>query len=367
MQPAKKGTEIIAIDLLRACAALGVFFYHSQVGSIAARYSGLSFFKRIDAFGAMYAVPLFFLLSGYCIHASNIKYLAKNSRLPVGEYFRRRFLRIYPPYLVALLVALGVNLLTRYQQVPSISDVVIHVFSVQGFTTTYFNSINLVLWTISVELAFYAIYPLFYYARYKFGLNQAMMLTLLVSCISIVFFETRAVISLPERFCVFNMWFAWCCGAFLADKKMLAENDLKKNIYLLAYAALLVAFTWFKFFTGRLVLVSDQLAILVWTGPLMFLIAKEKWLKEKRNVWVIRVMASIGLSSYSLYLLHEPVLALKNFIFHKYLPVGIQFAAVIAGFFLVPLVAWYSYYYVERPFMKKKRSIVKMQGDDNIG
>src|SRR5476649_2570770 len=103
--------KIIAIDLLRALAALGVFYYHNRAGSMIAKYSGLSFFNYTDAFGATYAVPLFFLISGYCIHASNIKYVKANQSLPLKEYYKRRFLRIYPPYFVALLFAIGVNYL----------------------------------------------------------------------------------------------------------------------------------------------------------------------------------------------------------------------------------------------------------------
>src|ERR1700744_4582733 len=99
--------NVIAIDIMRAIAAFGVFYYHSHIGGAIAKYSGLSFFELTDAFGATYSVPLFFLISGYCIHVSNLKYLKTSSPLPLKEYYIRRFLRIYPPYLIALLFALA--------------------------------------------------------------------------------------------------------------------------------------------------------------------------------------------------------------------------------------------------------------------
>jgi peptidoglycan/LPS O-acetylase OafA/YrhL len=45
-------------------------------------------------------VAMFFVVSGFCIHLSHAR---SNSRSWV-EFSRRRFFRIYPPYLLSLLV-----------------------------------------------------------------------------------------------------------------------------------------------------------------------------------------------------------------------------------------------------------------------
>src|SRR5579864_3526613 len=105
--------NVISIDIFRGIAALGVFYYHGHMGSIIAKYSGLSLFAVTDSFGATYCVPLFFLISGYCIHISNLKYLKTNTPLPLKQYYIRRFLRIYPPYLFALLFSIAVNCVTN--------------------------------------------------------------------------------------------------------------------------------------------------------------------------------------------------------------------------------------------------------------
>jgi len=354
MQTPRKASEIIAIDILRACAALGVFFYHNRVGGMAARYSGISFLRRTDGFGAIYAVPLFFLISGYCIHASNVKYLQSNSALPLKVYFRRRFFRIYPAYLAALAIAIGVNMLTRFSSAPSLTDILVHTVALQSFSVRYFNTINLVLWTITVEIAFYILYPAFYYLRAKYSLKHAMIFTFVISAFSIIYFELQTAITAPERFCVFNLWFAWCSGAFLADKMLISKISLNKTGYWLAYLFILIGFIYFNYFDGNHPLLLDQFNILVWTGPLIYLISKEQWFKKAQTNLFIKIFAAIGLSSYSLYLLHEPLSALKNFIVHKYLPAGLQFGGVIIGLFMIPTIAWLSYYYIERPFMSRK-------------
>jgi len=357
MAEKKPMQNIIAIDLLRALAALGVFTYHMHLGALLAKYSGIHLIAYMDALGAFYAVPLFFLISGYCIHASNIKYIKANVALPLKEYYLRRFLRIYPPYLFALLFALGINYIASGTYKPSLTDFIVHLFSLQGFTVPYFNSINVVLWTISVELAFYAIYPLFYYVRFKYNLNYALLLTLIVSCISIAYFQINGSINIAQRFCVFNLWFAWCCGAFLADKKMLNHGDLKQPVYLVLYFVVLVIFAGLKYFPNGLFIISDQFSILLWAAPMMFIISKEDWLRQHKNTWVIRIGAAIGLSSYSLYLLHEPLIYLKNFAAHKYLPASLQFPGLILGIFIIPVITWYSFQFIEKPFISRKKPI----------
>lgn len=346
--------KIIAIDLLRALAALGVFYFHNHSGTLLVKYSGIPFLGFTDALGAIYAVPLFFLISGYCIHASNIKYLKANRSLPLKEYYRRRFLRIYPPYFVALVFAVAVNYIVLDNYHLTTYDGIIHLFSLQGFTTPYFNTINLVLWTISVELAFYAIYPVFYYIRFKYNLNYALGLTFIVSCLSIAYFMLKGNYSAPGRFCVFNLWFAWCAGAYLADKKMLSTMSFAKPVYVVLYLLIFFCVVYLNYTDSPLSIIQDQLNILVWTAPMIFLLSNEDWLRRRQHTWIIRIFAAIGLSSYSLYLLHEPLIALKNFLVHKYFPVVFQLAGVAVGVLVIPVVAWYSYYYIEKPFIHKK-------------
>jgi len=351
----KSGSQkIIAIDILRCVAAMSVFYYHNHSGGTLAKYTGLSIFKLTDVLGAMYAVPLFFLISGYCIHVSNIKYIKAKTSLPLKEYYKRRFLRIYPPYFVALLLALSVNYLTVPNYKASGSDLLVHLFSLQGFTTPYFNSINIVLWTISTELAFYAIYPLFYYIRFKYTLNYALIFTLAVSGLSVAYFTIYGF-TLPQRFFVFNLWFAWCCGAFLADKKALNADDLKQPVYKFLYLGIFIACICLNFIPNNLGIIYDQSKILFWTAPMLFILSREDWLRERKNSWVIKIAAAIGLSSYSLYLMHEPLIALKNFLVHKYFPTWFQPVGVVVGIFIIPVITWYSYYYIEKPFIPKKR------------
>jgi peptidoglycan/LPS O-acetylase OafA/YrhL len=351
----KGKSNLISIDIVRAIAALGVYFYHSAIGSMLYKYLKIPLIKNIDAFGATYAVPLFFLISGYCIHLSNLKYIKSEQPLPLIQYYKRRLLRIFPPYLVALLLSILINFYTKVHSQPTTNDLIIHLFCLQGFSVPYFNTINLVLWTITVEIAFYLIYPLFYYLRYKYSLNTAIISVFLISAINIIYLSLEKAPTLPQFFWVGNLWFAWCVGAFIADKIYFDANSIKKNNFKIAY---LIIFTFFAFsFFNNYSFLSIpfyQFKILIWTGPLVFIISKEGWL-QKHNNFFIKTLGFIGLSSYSLYLLHEPLISLKNYIIHAYLPKSLQLPVLVLGILIIPFITWLNYCIVEKPFIGSKK------------
>ena len=350
---------MISIDILRAVAALGVFYFHQHIGAQLALYTHLKWLESTDVFGAVYAVPLFFLISGYCIHLSNIRYLQNNQELPLRQYFERRLRRIYPPYLVALIFSILVIQLTRGSKHLSLADLASHVFLLQGFTANYFNTVNVVFWTISIEMAFYLLYPIFYYLRLHCSINFAMLVALAVSSISIFYFFFSDQLSYPQMFCVTNIWFGWCCGAFLAEKQMLKPASLKRPVVVFAYGIIVLLFTILKLYPQpRMALLDYQFDILIWTAPMLWLIGKENWLRSQRS-YFLRVMSAIGLSSYSLYLFLSPLITVKNYLVHSMLPPKLLMLGVVAGIMLIPVLTWFSYLYIEKPFMtKKQKSIV---------
>ena len=351
------GKNLISIDIARAVAALGVFAFHQRTGLLMDKYIGISWFNFIDTFGAYYAVPLFFLISGYCIHLSNIKYIKGEQKLPLKEYFKRRFSRIYPAYLVAILLGILSYHIVYHTNHISVKSLFTHLFLLQSFSDTYFLSINLTLWTISVEVALYILYPLFYSVRLKYSLKYALLLAFIASCISITYYINKNPLTLPDKYFVFNLWFAWCVGAYIADKKSMNEGDLKKPVYKIIYILILLGVVLLKvFYQSKLEIITYQFNILLWTAPLIFLLNKEEWFRRKQSI-PIKALTYIGLSSYSLYLFHMPLITLKNYYAHELLPVQFQLTGMIAGILIILLICWFSYLYIEKPFMRKDSAL----------
>jgi len=166
-------TNLISINIARGLAAFSVFVYHYGVGTIAAKYSGITQFNWIAIPGAIYGVTLFFVISGFCIHGSEWRRLQHrgDQRFDGRAYFRRRVLRIYPVYIFSLAISCALILANGVKLCAG--DIFYHVLLLHGFSQAYFNSINLVLWTISIEAFFYVIYPLWLDYRVKVGLHQS--------------------------------------------------------------------------------------------------------------------------------------------------------------------------------------------------
>lgn len=139
------------LDLMRFFAALWVAFFHFNrpVEYIDNPYRNL---MKLGYVG----VPIFFVISGYCIIFS-----AERSK-SWKDFLIRRFFRIYPPYLMSLFVTLlsiGLyKIITGYNSVaylPKTPYSIFCTFSLLTLPLTPVTPINWVYWTLSLEAVYY--------------------------------------------------------------------------------------------------------------------------------------------------------------------------------------------------------------------
>ncbi len=133
---------------LRAFAALWVFTYH-----VSDRWG---IFHLPGAFLGYTGVGLFYVLSGFVLAWST------RPGTSVMRFYRRRFARIYPAHLVVLLAAVVVPVV---QVARSLTVAIPNLFLVQAWSTDgrVVYGMNGDSWSLSVEMAFYAVFPLAYY------------------------------------------------------------------------------------------------------------------------------------------------------------------------------------------------------------
>lgn len=120
--PTSRGPRYETLDVWRGVACLSVIIFHSTFGyvvtpesKVAVLTNGGTVLERLATATAYLwvGVPLFFVISGYCIAASAVA--ARRRPNPVGRFFARRFRRIYPPLWAFLtLTAVGVWLLPEH-------------------------------------------------------------------------------------------------------------------------------------------------------------------------------------------------------------------------------------------------------------
>lgn len=149
-------------DLIRIVTAFLVLINHSLAHlklPVPLLYTVVQQFQR---------VPMFFVMSGFLLSAS----FERNSNLT--QYFRNRFMRIYPGLWVCLLVTVILFALIadvnfyNWQFFPWIVAQFGGVIYTPEFLTGFgYGSYNGSLWTIVVELQFYLVLPVIYFLYKK--------------------------------------------------------------------------------------------------------------------------------------------------------------------------------------------------------
>ncbi|MFL6799321.1 MAG: acyltransferase family protein [Xanthobacteraceae bacterium] len=348
---------MVSVDLARGAAALSVFAYHFQVGSILAKYTGIPGFLLIHLPGALYGVPLFFAISGYCIHRSEWSRLLRGESFNARGYMSRRFWRLYPAYLAALILSLLVGLAGG--QLPSWRDVVVHVTMLQGFSVDSFNSINLVLWTLTVETCFYLVYPLWLRFRLRFGLYPAVGLAGLVTITSCAATSLVPSITYPVQWFFLNSWAGWIVGAALAE---IVKPSGRFSRVWLAFGAVgwptLIYLETANLIGPRQIAFEILARVVLCAWLLTFLIVNDSRLPQlpaplnRLVTWIVKC----GVFSYSLYLLHEPLIGLKFLVADLFTNVAARSVVQVAWFPLILTISYASYRAIELRFMRRRGS-----------
>ncbi|MGB8423983.1 acyltransferase family protein [Paraburkholderia sp.] len=346
------------IDAMRGFAALLVAYFHCRqvewVGMQAFHQSvGHSF--SLSAIAAYLTfpiawgsagVPIFFVISGYCIHRGGALRLAKNPdyRLDTGNFWVRRFARIYPVLLAALVLTFALDWVSL--QLPPVNHKIreiglqaflVNLFSLQGVAGKTFGS-NGALWTLSLEVQFYAIYPLLFALRRRLGMTSVLAIVAVINVVSAYVLERHDI-----QFFT-SYWFSWTLGAWIADAKTRTAPDARSSVWLYVLAAAFIALGCAAFHFGQ------YGAFQFWAIGFAFYLYKAL---ERRNADTLgaRLLSRFGDFSFSLYLIHLPIFVLlSSILFRSSLQMSIWPSF---GYMLVAVpVAYVFYRLVELPAMK---------------
>jgi len=320
--------RVAYIDGLRAVAVLLVVAHHAIVASAAAPHSLLENILRHGNHG----VDLFFVLSGFCLSYPTISALRHEGAtvFDTARYAAHRVVRIVPPYWIAyaLVLAFFVAILKlgfgRPDAMPyyySTSDFLKQLFFIDYHT----QFLNGSFWTLPIEFRWYFVFPvlLFVWTRSPFWF---FVIGLAALCLSYAPPGLADVQALP----------AFMSGIIAAElcarRPRLGPWPAIATVALGAIAFLTTrSIGWHDGFNPSWYLFA--FAFVVWAGSSQAL----------ERVLSLRAIALVGLASYSIYLVHQPVLA-----FLEEIGLNRWFAALIAvgaGFAFWALA--------ERPFMSK--------------
>lgn len=307
--------HLLRIDVLRGVAILCVFLLHwfgQAHGTDHLQWNGLardpatapswSFWVFYPlSFGWM-GVPLFFVISGFCIHASALKH----GELRVGQFFWRRFWRIYPPYVAALLFSIVLSRVDL-SSAEGRGQLWSHLLLIHNWNAGWIFALNGVFWSLAVEAQLYVLYPLLWNLRERFGIGGALAFTGALSVGTRLFCalfltDWKAELSGPMWTSPLLLWFDWTLGAFVAERFLRGKRAFPDRSSLrFAMLAVVVLSTWTKptaIFTFSLASVFFALVCDAYLHRGRLPSRWEKWL------------VPIGLCSYSFYLIHYPLVGM---------------------------------------------------------
>ncbi|WP_454805718.1 acyltransferase family protein [Paraburkholderia fungorum] len=349
------------IDAMRGFAALLVAYFHCRqvewVG-MQAFYQSVGHSFNLSTIAAYLTfpiawgsagVPIFFVISGYCIHRGGALRLAKNPayRLDAANFWVRRFARIYPVLLAALILTLALDWVSL--QLPPVSHKIreiglqaflVNLFSLQGVAGKTYGS-NGALWTLSLEVQFYAIYPLLFALRRRLGMTSVLAIVAVINGVSAYVLERHDI-----QFFT-SYWFSWMLGAWIADVKVRTAPEVRSSAWLYVLAVAFIALGCVAFHFGQ------YGAFQFWALGFAFYLYKalERPQSASADSAGMRLLSRFGDFSFSLYLIHLPIFVLlSSILFRSSLQMSIWPSF---GYMLVAVpVAYVFYRRVELPAMK---------------
>jgi len=252
------------------------------------------------------AVASFIVLSGFCLELALFA-RGDGSLTSVKKFFQRRARRILPAYYACLAFSIWVCLnvtahqpdLARFLPVTR-DNVLAHIFLVHNFSETSMYKINGVLWSIALEAQLYILFPLLVLSLANFGRRITLAATITIALL-IINYVPRAPKLYPWFLPLFVLGMVAAHIAFQPKPKMRIQPFA-------AWMTLGIGFLIVRYTVNHGdPLPAGDAGIGIVVASLCFLLTTAKpGLLTKTFGW--KPLASLGGFSYSLYLMHHPIL-----------------------------------------------------------
>jgi peptidoglycan/LPS O-acetylase OafA/YrhL len=151
----KDNYQIPIINNLRGIAALTVCLYHF----ICTTKDYVTGERILDSFYyGQFGVQIFFVISGIVIPLSLLK--SDYSILKFPKFFLKRIIRIEPPYIVAVILAILILIFRGDMSKINLTEISLHIGYLIPFFLPKYNWLNNVFWTLGIEFQYYIIISL---------------------------------------------------------------------------------------------------------------------------------------------------------------------------------------------------------------
>lgn len=365
--------RMLTLDAMRGGAALAVVTYHALGVAPRTAFSGWqAWLPQLTAYVVHFAfagIYLFFVISGFCIHLFWAKTRAAGVEKPVIDFFtfwKRRVRRLYPPYFAALAIYLCYSAYKTPVHVTGfyLWDVLLHLFMLHNLDLRTTYTINGAFWTLAIEEQLYLAYFLLLFLRIRFGWTRTLLLSFSARVVWLIAGRALAEafgIHIPVTEAAATNWFIWALGAMSVEA---ALGLIKLPRWCFKLSASAVALGCAMALAQLLPLVDQSgwvhdvgwlIMHPAWGMGFFILVnyavaAEQRWRAQSSPVpRLIPPLASVGLISYSLYLIHSFVL--MHWYWFGFTRLHILTISLLIMTPLSVAFAWIFFRVFERPFM----------------
>ena len=334
------------INGLRAIAVLAVVFYHAE----------LELFK-----GGWLGVDVFFVISGYLISNIIISELNEGT-FSFKNFYLRRVKRILPALFSTLLLTIP---LAYFYLTPKVLQEYIDslIASVFFYANYHFMNLDFYVaestklmpllhtWSLAIEEQYYLLFPLLAFLVYKYFKKY---FTFFIGFIIVGSLYLNTLSQSSDKFyrLEFRIW-----ELLLGVLIMILSNNLKiKHLEKIGLPLMLFPIVYFG--DSWINDVEPKLIALIGIALIIFSNTESSILTK---VLSYKLISIIGLSSYSIYLLHQPIFAffninkqsqISNYLTNQldvklYEKLYLLIGTLIFGFF--------SYHFIEKYFLKNNK------------
>jgi len=363
------------IDGLRAIAVLSVIFYHLDIAGFSGGFVG---------------VDVFFVISGYLISGLILKEIENTGSFSFKHFYLRRARRLLPAFITTLalssLLALGLfssQALQAYGEemlaaLTSLANLYYWLnsgyFSPEADTRTLLHT-----WSLSVEEQFYLIWPLVLFLIYRaFGtatIPAALRILFLISlAMNIVFVVTELEWFPQQSGSIFFLTpfrayeFLIGAAAVFIRKRISIADHFQELLFLFGAISLILVIGQYQIFLSTTqyepltpgTLLSSNLfrdTFLASIATLALILTEQSKLSRTliQSSWIV----FIGCLSYTLYLVHWPVLVfLQYYLFADVTGLNVLIALAMTGG-----ISLLIYFYIEKPIRFANRHMNNSKSD----
>jgi peptidoglycan/LPS O-acetylase OafA/YrhL len=345
---------------IRAIAAVSVMIAHtnSALVNFGIKQYSLFFFSgsasQLSYYLGSHGVTMFFVLSGFLITFLLLKEINKEHKVHIKSFYIRRALRIWPLYFFYFFVSVF-SIYFFSHKTFSFSTLLFYLFFLANvpFIGGYAPPILSHLWSIAVEEQFYLFWP------HLFNLKKDLVKLITGLILFQWLFRIISKLYFPTYFIAFfsqvNRFDCMMMGGLLAiliiNKSKLLKLLVNKYVRIGAWLVLVIS----KFDVDTLM--NSIVEFWVISIITCVLIAEQVLCTRKVFDLENKIFVFFGVLSFGIYVYHPLVIYILEIVLKSITFSNDVFHAIVVFvlvFVLTILVAWISYNFLEKRFLKRK-------------